>query len=512
MAFYPRRAAKERKAKPSAGERESSLPPVLMPSLSNIRRENLWTAAVLLISSIIILGSAPAQYLGRQQDDLMYALAAQSLAYGQGFRLITSPGLPWMNVVSPGLPVFLFPIAYFFPGHFGLFELFCAFILSLCPWAFWLWLKKRKAAFPADILLVLIFSSSPIILSQSGTVMSESLFVLMTLLFLISMESLSSSVRTWAGGLSLMALIQTRLAGAFLIPAAFSRCLRERKGKEFLGILTLSLFPLAIWMYYSLRFSGQIQKVKEGLDFYGVGLPAVFTVFLKNAAYYSMSLGFSFLPLRTPPAAGEMVGGVLFFAVLWGLWIWIKKDLFDPAAWALISTLVLHLFWPWHYDRYLMMPLPLILLALHDGIKRLAVFVLPALLFAQMVFYLPHFLSFSGDIKQMELKESYAWLRAHTNPQDILSSAMYVRDGFYSARPSLPLALKPSAKSLNQFFENHQVRYVLWEGNLDLGLSVPGKSPINSTLQKIDQELQNSRFFKLVYENRRENSAIYKVR
>ena len=159
-----------------------------------------------------------------------------------------------------------------------------------------------------------------------------------------------------------------------------------------------------------------------------------------------------------------MVGGVLFFAVLWGLWIWIKKDLFDPAAWALISTLVLHLFWPWHYDRYLMMPLPLILLAFHDGIKRLAVFVLPALLFAQMVFYLPHFLSFSGDIKQMELKESYAWLRAHTNPQDILSSAMYVRDGFYSARPSLPLALKPSAKSLNQFFKNHQVRYVLWEG------------------------------------------------
>ncbi len=483
-----------------------------MPFLSDIRRESLWTAAVLLISSIIILGSAPAQYLGRQQDDLMYALAAQSLAYGQGFRLITSPGLPWMNVVSPGLPIFLFPIAYFFPGHFGLFELFCAFILSLCPWVFWLWLKKRKVAFPADILLVLIFSSSPIILSQSGTVMSESLFVLMTLLFLLSMESASSSLRSWAGGLSLMAIIQTRLAGIFLFPAAFSRSLRERKGKEFLGILTLSLFPLAIWMYYSLRFSGQIQKIKEGLDFYGAGLSSVFAVCLKNAAYYSMSLGFSFLPRWAAWAAGETIGGLLFFAALCGLWIWLKRDFFDPAAWALISTLVLHLFWPWHYDRYLMMPLPLILLAFYDGMKRSAVFVLAALLFAQMAFYLPQFLSFSGEIKQMELKESYAWLRFHTNPQDILSSAMYVRDGFYSARPSLPLALKPSAESLNQFLAKHQVRYILWEGNLDLGLSDPGKSPIYSTLQKIDQELQDSRFFKLVYENRREDSAIYQVR
>ena len=483
-----------------------------MPSLSNIRRESLWTAAVLLISSIIILGSAPAQYLGRQQDDLMYALAAQSLAYGQGFRLITSPGLPWMNVVSPGLPIFLFPIAYFFPGHFGLFELFCAFILSLCPWVFLLWLKKREVSFPSDILLVLIFSSSPIILSQSGTVMSESLFVLMTLLFLISMESASSPVRTWAGGLSLMAIIQTRLAGVFLFPAALSRCLRERKGKEFLGILTLSLFPLAIWMYYSLRFSGQIQKVKEGLDFYGSGLSSVFTVFLKNAAYYSMSLGFSFLPRWTPPVAGKIVGAVLFFAALWGLRLWIKKDFFDPAAWALISTLVLHLFWPWHYDRYLMMPLPLILLAFYDGIKRSSVLVLAALLFAQMAFYLPQFLSFSGGHQDIELKESYAWLRDHTNPQDILSSAMYVRDGFYSARPSLPLALKPSAKSLNRFFKNHQVRYILWAGDLDLGLSDPEQSPINSTLEKIGRELHNSRFFKIVYENRREDSAIYQVR
>ena len=484
-----------------------------MSSSSAVKRESLWTWAALLIASIIILGSAPAQYLGRQQDDLMYALAAQSLAYGQGFRLITSPGLPWMNVVSPGLPVFLFPLAYFFPGHFGLFELACAFILSLSPWIFWLWLKKRKTTFPADILLVLLFSTSPIILSQSGTVMSESLFVFLTLIFLLFSESPTSSVRTWGRGLALMAVIQTRLAGIFLAPAALIRSLREQKWKELFGISALAIAPLAVWMYYSLHFSGQIQKVKEGLDFYGAGLSSILIVALKNALYYSTSLGSCFLPrMWAGGKAAVLIGGIGLGISLSGLGLWFKKDWSDPALWALISTLILHLFWPWHYDRYLMMPLPLILLAFYDGIPRLAVPVLSVLLAAQAAFCLPQWLSSSGGFNHVELRESYAWLRSHTQPQDILSSALYVRDGFYSARPSVPLALETNAEALDDFFRAHQVRYVLWAGNLDLGLSDVGQSPIHSTLQKIAGELKDPKFFKLVYENGREDSAVYRVR
>ncbi len=484
-----------------------------MPSLSLVNRERLWTYAALFAASIIILGSAPAQYLGRQQDDLMYALAAQSLAYGEGFRLITSPGLPWMNVVSPGLPILLFPLAYFFPGHFGLFELASALILSLCPWIFWLWLKKRKITFPADILLVLIFAVSPIILSQSGTVMSEGLFVFLTLIFLLFAESASSSVRTWGEGFSLMAMVQTRLAGIFLIPAFIPRFFRERRWKELFWILALTLAPLSVWMYDSLHFSGQIQKVKEGLDFYGMGLGSILTVALNNALYYLTSLGSSFLPRALAGGnIGLLLGGILFGVCFSGMGGWFKRDWSDPAFWALCLTLGLHLFWPWHYDRYLMMPLPLILLAFYEGIPRLKLSALSALLALQAAFYLPQYLSAKNGFNQVELRESYAWLRTHTQPQDILSSALYVRDGFYSARPSVPLVSKPDAQALNHFFKAHQVRYVLWAGNLDLGLSDARSSPIHVTLQKIDGELKAPRFFKLVYENGREDSAIYRVR
>ncbi len=484
-----------------------------MPSSSAVQRENLWTWAALFAASIIILAAAPAQYLGRQQDDLMYALAAQSLAYGQGFRLITSPGLPWMNVVSPGLPVLLFPLAYFFPGRFGLFELACAFILSLSPWVFWLWLKKRKISFPEDILLVLVFATSPLILSQSGTVMSESLFVFLTLIFLLFTESGVSSVRTWGGGLSLLAIIQTRLAGISLLFAALFRPLRERKGKELLGVLALTLTPLLIWTYYSLHFSGQIQKVKEGLDFYGAAPGSILLVAFKNILYYADSLGSCFLPPKWAGGnAGILIGGILGGVALSGMSAWFKKERASPAFWALAATLILHLFWPWHYDRYLMMPLPLILLAFHDGIKRFAVPVLVVLLAAQAAFSLPQWLSASGGFNRVELRESYAWLRSNSKPQDILASALYVRDGFYAARPSVPLASKPNAKALNGFFKAHQVRYILWVGNLDLGLSDAGQSPVHSTLQRIYGELKDAQFFKLVYENGREDSAIYRVR
>jgi hypothetical protein len=476
-------------------------------------RKNLWTFAALIAASIIILGSAPAQYLGRQQDDLMYALTAQSLAEGKGLKLITRPGSPAMTTVSPGLPILLAPLAHFFPDHFGILQLACAVILSLSPWLFWIWLKKRGSTFPGDILLVAIFATSPIILSQSGTIMSESLFLVLTLALLISLESHNSRIRTWGGGLSLMALIQTRLAGASLFPAAMIGPLKRRNWKEAFGLFALALMPLLIWMYWSLKVSGQIQKIQEGQEFYGGAWLSLLSVAWKNAFYYFTSLGSSCLPQSLAGGYwGMALGGVLILAVLRGLWDWIKKDVTDPAAWILISTFTLHLFWPWHYDRYLIMPLPLIIAAAQRGLKRWAFPILSLFLAAQTIFYLPQWLSASGGIQKPELAESYAWLRSQTGPGDILASALYVRDGFYAARPSLPLVFKSSSKTLANFFKARRVRYVLWIGDLDLGLTRPGSSPVELGLQKTSVELRDSRFFKPVYENRRENSVVYRIK
>ena len=63
---------------------------------------------------------------------------------------------------------------------------------------------------------------------------------------------------------------------------------------------------------------------------------------------------------------------------------------------------------------------------------------LTALLAAQICFHSTHWLS-ATDWARPELAATYSWIKAHSRPQDILASPLYVRDGYRAARPSLPL-------------------------------------------------------------------------
>jgi hypothetical protein len=210
--------------------------------------------AALTTASSAILLSAPAQYLGRQQDDLLYIIGAQSLLKGS-YRLFTSPGAPALVMVNPGFPILLLPIAILAHGNFGFFEAFCALLLAACPWVLWMWLKRRVDLGLA-IGICLLFSLNPVVLAQSGTVMSEAPFFLATiaLLLVLEKESVGSgssiSART-IGGL-LFLLTQLRTAALAFFPAALITAIRQRRWGDIAWIVVLPALGLAafgLWSY-----------------------------------------------------------------------------------------------------------------------------------------------------------------------------------------------------------------------------------------------------------------------
>ncbi|MDE2492119.1 MAG: phospholipid carrier-dependent glycosyltransferase, partial [Elusimicrobia bacterium] len=133
---------------------------------------------VLTACALLVLAFAPAQYFGRQQDDLLYYLGAQALARGR-YCLETSPGCPPLVMINPGWPLLLLPLARL-TARTAAFRIFSALILAAAPAAVWAWLRRRTSEATA-LLGAVLFASSPIVLSQSGVAMSEAPYLLVCL-------------------------------------------------------------------------------------------------------------------------------------------------------------------------------------------------------------------------------------------------------------------------------------------------------------------------------------------
>ena len=73
-------------------------------------------AAVALLQALAL----PGAYLGYENDDALYVLAARALAEGS-YRFGTLPGAPSIIQFPPGLPALLAPFAFVFPDRPGIF-------------------------------------------------------------------------------------------------------------------------------------------------------------------------------------------------------------------------------------------------------------------------------------------------------------------------------------------------------------------------------------------------------
>lgn len=465
-----------------------------------------WIAA-LAAASLAILCSAPAQHLGRQQDDLLYIIGSQSLAQGS-YRLFTSIGQPPMVAVVPGLSILLLPVTWLCGGSLAAYQASCALIMAGLPWLLWWWLRRRLGE-AESALAALVFATSPLVLCQSGTVMSEAPYTALAVLFLSALET----SRWPAAGLLLTGLSQLRLAGLSLLPAAAYSSWRRGGWQALAWTLAPAAAASGLWYAWSHAVSkgaGAFHQA-ELLDSYAAGdLLRPLAVAFDNARFYLAEWGSCFLH-PSWSGAGIFVGAALAALALRGARrVW-PQERARPAVLMLAGAAAMHAFWPWQYDRYLIPLLPWLLWLLAAGAAGKSRWLLAALIALQLGFHSHRWVLGRHPWRVPELGRTYDWVRSRTGPADAVTSALPVRDGFLCARPSLPLPQTSDAQAFVDALRRYRVRRVLWQEGLDVGLSLPQDAAVTRRLRSVRAILDDSRRFRLVHEQREEGSRVYEL-
>lgn len=444
--------------------------------------------AALAAASLLLLSFAPAQYFGRQQDEVLYLVASQALASGRYCHLL-APGCPPLVSATPGFPLLLAPLSLFTEDPRA-FQLLAALLGALVPWAAWWWLRRRLDE-NAALLGALLAGTSPLLLSQAGLPMTETPYLLLCLLFLAAVED---GKPAGAGGLWL-ALTQLRPAGLSLAPALWRW--RRDPAKLARAALPAALGALA-WSLWSRAASGSVQESAElraAYDGHWARLPSVM---LDNVLSLLGALGGSHLPpsLAYGPLA-VLLGAAVAGGAGWGVWLLLRRRQDDAGAWALLGALAMHLVWPWHYERYLIPLLPLLWRAAAEKLGKRAVPVLGALLAAQLAFQtLPRW-GRESPWATPELSAEYAWLREQPGAWT-LASALPLRDGWWSRRPAVSF---PDASDPDVFVASlkaRKVRYALYQEDMDLGFSDPGRADALGALSLVRKTLSDPARFRPV--------------
>ncbi|MBI4395681.1 MAG: hypothetical protein HY548_01205 [Elusimicrobia bacterium] len=480
-----------------------------------IPRDFSLIASLLLLVAMgfIQLLALPNGFVGKEHDDALYLLAAEALRNGH-YHLWFLPGGVPITQTTPGFPLLLLPAVFGLKDAFSLYPIYVWGLLAACNAAVWLWFRRR---FPWGIswAATALFAMNPLVLSRSGVVMPEAPFLLAALILFLCWDRWPA----WATGIGILFCYLIRPAGLPLAAAFAAACMARKKRRDTLVVLSVTLLGIGAWMAWT-RQAGGMQEANELLGSYGggqwTGLGKIAVINFKKLVE---TWGATFLPMDlTGGRAPMIVGGALLILATAGLVKSIPRIITAPEDSFIAITLVMHLFWPWWFDRYLLPLLPFLILKALQGVparwpgafprRTGAVLALLVLFqfFAQGRFWLKK----DPAEGRPTLADTYSWIRSNTSPADIFASPFYARDLLYADRLFLPLPPSPG-NVFHRELARRKVRFVLWEDVSDVGLSMGENAPVLAELRRVENRLSDPARFRPVHVDGNRAGTLYEV-
>ncbi len=235
---------------------------------------------IFFVALLLLYLSFANNYIGSNADDSIYVVLGNSLAEGNGYRMISSPE-NYVNAEYPPLfPIFIAGIILV-GGNIFIIKLFIAILAVIGVYSLYLFLKlffKEKKAF----IITVLTGISPLFVFYTHQVMSEVpyfLFSILALYFFVKfMDNKFSKKYLFLCSLFLLLSYFTRTIGFVLIIAiglyiTFER-LNKQEIRKFVFIILIIAIPILLW---SVRILGNEGETYEQYSYKDL--------FLKNSIY-----------------------------------------------------------------------------------------------------------------------------------------------------------------------------------------------------------------------------------
>lgn len=469
----------------------------------------LFFAAVLTQLAVL-----PSGYVGREHDDALYVLASMALRWGEYHYWFMPVYIP--IDMTPGFPALLVPVAFFFTENLAAYQFYAFILLAACDWAVLQWLKTRHTAAVA-YLLACLFALNSLTLSRAGVVMPEASFLCAVLLLLLGWQR---RLPPWAMGCLALFIYMIRPAGVVMLAALGLATWRRDGLRNLFKTLLVPALGIAAWTLWC-RHLGGIQESRELALFYGAdSLARVLNTAFSNIRFMAVSWGTTFLPLLWSKSLGLAlaVGAPLWLLSLrgvfksWPAW----KNLTDPLPLFFLGTVLMHVFWPWWYNRYLLVLTPFLLSFAVEGLPE-ALKQRPRAFLAGLAAALIIPFSWQGRFwlgknvvpTEPDLPKTYEWILSNAKPSDVFASIFFGRDALHTGRIFTPLITNGEKTPFLQNLAALRATHVLLYDPGNVGVSDMNLSSAAPAVKRIDKFLLEDGF-SIVYVDAEEGTKVFK--
>jgi hypothetical protein len=340
---------------------------------------------LLAVLSVLRLGHlSMSPVLG--DDNAVYLTSALSLAEGNGYRLQNFPDNPPAKLYPIGYPLVLSLVISIL--GFGPYGLMVILILNIIYSVVGLWIvflilcRELSSCFSA--LLTLFIGVNPIFFMYVCRVYSESLFFLLTVLFIYVCElplvDRKKDLKWGLVGLLVAFLMIVRTIGftyavgimlVFLVKSQWKSMLYFCLGFSFIQV------PWLAWTFMNKggTFSNYSAFGGQGFTWYTpvlnlwsviCGVIKLVFPFLETRAVDGLIQRLHLMPVF------YLIGIGIGAVIIWGAWCRIRQGYVISSC--LICYMAVVLLWPWEPSRFLFPVTPLLLLLLIDGGKEIVKF------------------------------------------------------------------------------------------------------------------------------------------